>query len=86
MDFISNMDFASNFSYNFTSPETPIWTDLGSNGLQASLTLGLAGFVATFVSLLAYLSYTPKVDSKAPAFTSDTVPFIGSWRFFTQKM
>ncbi|KAF1952292.1 putative cytochrome P450 [Byssothecium circinans] len=42
--------------------------------------------MTAFISLLAYMSYTPKVDKRAPAFTSDTVPFIGSWNFFFKKM
>ncbi|KAF2272824.1 putative cytochrome P450 [Westerdykella ornata] len=53
---------------------------------QSLTTLGVAGFIASFVSFLAYLSYTPKVDKRAPAFTSYTVPIIGSWRFYTQKL
>ena len=76
------MDFTS----NMTSAKLLSEMDLSSQDFQAPVTLGLAGFVATFLSFLAYLSYSPKVDPKAPAFTSDTVPFIGSWRFFTEKM
>lgn len=53
---------------------------------QSPVTLGLAGFIATFISLLAYLSYSPRVDKESPAFTSDTVLFVGSWRFFTHKL
>ncbi|KAJ3493732.1 hypothetical protein NLG97_g4548 [Lecanicillium saksenae] len=41
--------------------------------------------VASLVVLL-YMSATPKVDKKAPAFTSNATPLIGSWNFFTQKM
>ena len=80
-----NMAFTSNFNSNFTSLETPSWMDLGLDGFEP-LRVAMTSFIAIFVSFLAYLSYTPKVDKRAPAFTSDTVPFIGSWNFFTQKM
>ena len=68
----------------FTSNMTSM--DLNSQDVQSPVSLGLAGFMATFISFLAYLSYTPRVHKKSPAFTSDTVPFIGSWRFFTHKL
>lgn len=70
---------------DFTSKINLAWMDLHSDHLQSPVTLGLAGFVATLISFLAYLSYTPRVDKRSPAFTSDTVPFVGSWGFFTRK-
>ncbi|KAM0794057.1 cytochrome P450 [Usnea florida] len=45
----------------------------------------LGWFVAALISYLAYLSYTPKFNRKSPAFTTDTVPLIGSWGFMTRK-
>ncbi|KID84886.1 Cytochrome P450 [Metarhizium guizhouense ARSEF 977] len=45
----------------------------------------LTTFTIAFITLVVYLSYTPKVVG-APEFTTDTVPFIGSWSFFTNKM
>lgn len=71
---------------NMTSSHPLLGIQLVSHDFQSPLTLGLAGFMTTLFSFLAYLSYSPKIDKKAPAFTSDTVPFIGSWRFFTQKL
>ena len=71
---------------NMTSTHPLSGIDMISHDFHSPLTLGLAGFIATLFSSLAYLSYSPKVDKKSPAFTSDTVPFIGSWRFFTQKL
>ncbi|KAF8852512.1 putative cytochrome P450 [Acephala macrosclerotiorum] len=59
--------------------------DLGLDGFQPQ-TIMSTSFIAIFASFLVYLSYTPKVDKRAPAFTSEAVPFIGSWNFFTQKM
>lgn len=85
MDFISNTS-SLDYATNLTSPHIAIWATAGSQAFATSATLGLSGLVTIFLSFLAYLSYTPKVDPRAPAFTKDTVPFIGSWRFFTQKM
>jgi hypothetical protein len=82
LDLTSNMDFTS----NMTSTNLLSGIDLNSHDFQSPVTLGLAGFIATFISFLAYLSYSPGVDKKSPAFTSDTVLFVGSWRFFTQKL
>ena len=76
------MDFTS----NMTSTHPLSGIDMISHEFQSPLTLGLAGFIATLFSFLAYYSYSPKVEEKSPAFTSDTVPFIGSWRFFTHKL
>lgn len=78
------MDF--NSKPNETSTQLPLEMNLNSVTFQQSLvSLGLAGFVATLITFLAYLSYTPKVDKRSPAFTSDTALFIGSWGFFTRK-
>lgn len=85
MDFISNTS-SLDYGTNLTSPHVAIWTTAGSQAIVTSSALGLSGLVTMFLGLLAYLSYTPKVDPRAPAFTKDSVPFIGSWRFFTQKM
>ncbi|KAF2723083.1 putative cytochrome P450 [Polychaeton citri CBS 116435] len=77
------MDIGSNLS----SPQAPLWTaDLDSGSSQSPLTIGLAGVTALFLGFMVYLFYTPKVDSRSPAFTTDTIPFIGSYRFFTQKI
>jgi hypothetical protein len=85
MDFLSNTS-SLDYGTNLTSPHIAIWATAGSQAFASSSTLGLSGLVTMCLGLLAYLSYTPKVDPRAPAFTKDTVPFIGSWRFFTQKM
>ena len=79
---LKNMDFTS----NVTSDNLLSGVDLASNDFQSPRTIGLASVIATFFSFLAYLSYSPRIDKKAPAFTTDTVPFVGSWRFFTQKL
>ncbi|KUJ11672.1 putative cytochrome P450 [Mollisia scopiformis] len=77
------MDLAFNHTSHSISPDMLSWIDLAS---ESAATIGSTALIATLVSALAYLSYTPKVDKKSPAFTSDTFPFIGSWRFFTQKI
>jgi hypothetical protein len=77
-----NMEFVS----NLTSSTFLASMDLNSQDFQSPVTIGLAGFIATLLSLLAYMSYSLQVDKRSPAFTPDTVPFIGSWRFFTQKL
>ena len=85
MDIISNTSLLD-CGTNLTSPHVAIWVTAGSQAFAASSTFGLSGLITVCLGLLAYLSYAPKVDPRAPAFTKDTVPFIGSWRFFTQKM
>ncbi|KAE8385292.1 cytochrome P450 [Aspergillus alliaceus] len=47
--------------------------------------VGIVGLITTFLSLLVYLSYTPRVHENSPEFTSDTLPFVGSWDFFNRK-
>lgn len=46
---------------------------------------GLLATVTTFLAYIVFLSYTPHVDKNSPQFTSNTVPLVGSWGFFTQK-
>ncbi|KAI2794170.1 hypothetical protein POX_a00760 [Penicillium oxalicum] len=46
---------------------------------------GLLATVTTFLAYIVFLSYTPHVDKNSPQFTSNTVPLVGSWSFFTQK-
>ena len=76
------------FTLNVTSFSDNLLLGVDRNLLsfQSPMTIGLASVIATFFSFLAYLSYSPRIDKKAPAFTTDTVPFIGSWRFLTQKL
>lgn len=74
------------FPFNSTNSNmSPSWMDAGFGGLEPR-TAALATFLSIFASVLAYLSYTPKIDGRAPALTTDAVPFIGSWNFFIQKM
>ena len=73
-------------SLNKTTSPNIMGIDPVSLVLESTLSIGLAGFIATFLSFVIYISHSPKIDKKAPAFTSDAFPFIGSWRFFTQKM
>lgn len=73
------------FISNSTSSETLSWANLGPDGLHP-LTAVMTTFMTAFLSLAAYMSYTPKCDGKAPAFTSDSTPFLGSWNFFFKKM
>ncbi|KAB8235416.1 cytochrome P450 [Aspergillus alliaceus] len=47
--------------------------------------VGIVGLITTFLSLLVYLSYTPRVHENSQEFTSDTLPFVGSWDFFNRK-
>ncbi|EED18907.1 cytochrome P450, putative [Talaromyces stipitatus ATCC 10500] len=71
---------------NLTSSTLVARMDFNAQNFQSPVTISLAGLLATLISLLAYMSYSPPIDKRSPAFTSDTVPFIGSWRFFTQKL
>ncbi len=78
------MDF--NSKSNMTSTDLPLGMNLNSDIFQPSpVSLGLVSFTAIFITFLAYLSYTPKIDKRAPAFTSDTALFIGSWGFFKRR-
>lgn len=78
------MDFTSKI--NQTSTDLPSGMDMKLDIFPHSpVTLTLVGFATTFITFLAYLSYTPKIDLKAPAFTSDTTPFIGSWGFYSRR-
>lgn len=53
---------------------------------MSPVTLWIAGFIAiASIVFLGYLSYTPRVDKRAPAFTSDTTLFIGSWSYFKRR-
>ena len=71
---------------DFTSKDTPLRMDMKLDIFQQSpVSLALVGLVVTLITFLAYLSYTPKIDLKAPAFTSDTTPFIGSWGFYSRR-
>ncbi|RMZ83615.1 hypothetical protein DV738_g927, partial [Chaetothyriales sp. CBS 135597] len=84
------LDYAS----NLTSPITnTTWSDLPGAlpftshfVLDSPVTTGLAGVTSLVLTFLAYVSYTPKVDPRSPAFTTETYPIIGSWKFFTEKM
>lgn len=74
------------FTLNMTSTSLLSGMELNPHDIQLPVTLVLAGFIAASISFLAYLSYSPRVDKKSPAFTSDTVLYVGSWRFFTHKL
>ena len=67
-----------NYTTNTTSADTG---DL----FQAPVTLGLASIVAAVISFVAFLSYTPKIDKKSPAFTPERTPFVGSLGFLTKQ-
>jgi hypothetical protein len=58
-------------------------TSLSSNGKV--LQYGLAAFATTLLSLIAVVSYQPKVHEKSPAFTHDTTPILGSLGFMTRQ-
>ena len=47
--------------------------------------LGLSALIVSFSAFVAYLAYTPSVDRKAPAFTSDKILFVGSLGFFRRR-
>ncbi|KAJ9605934.1 hypothetical protein H2200_009783 [Cladophialophora chaetospira] len=51
----------------------------------AVLPYGLAAFATTLLSLIAIVSYQPKVHDKSPPFTLDTSPIIGSLGFLTRQ-
>ncbi|EME79061.1 uncharacterized protein MYCFIDRAFT_204672 [Pseudocercospora fijiensis CIRAD86] len=38
------------------------------------------------LGFLVYLSYTPRIKGNIPAFTPETYPIIGSYKFFTHKL
>ncbi|KAK3327033.1 hypothetical protein B0T19DRAFT_441059 [Cercophora scortea] len=71
------MDFTSKI--NTTLPET------GDAFIQSPVTLGLTAVVVAFFSLLAFVSYAPKVHKQSPAFTTDTLPILGSTGFTTRQ-
>ena len=48
-------------------------------------TLVLTTFLASAITFLAYLSYTPRVYGRAPPLTSDKNIFVGSYAFFSKK-
>jgi hypothetical protein len=52
---------------------------------SSSATLGLGALLATFMSFLAFLSYTPRIDKRAPVFTKHTYPLIGAANFIWRK-
>ena len=82
------MDFTSNITskIEMTSDSYLHGPNPTSDILQQSpVTLGLTGFVASLITFLAYLSYTPKIDKRSPAFTSDKTPFIGSYGFYSRR-
>jgi hypothetical protein len=56
----------------------------GLPDFQSPLTIGLSTLVAFVFSLLVYVSSSPKVHPKAPAFTSDMTTFLGATGFTTR--
>lgn len=74
---------ASSAHYNTSTTQS--WTEILPGGLQPQ-TAALTTFMTLFLGFVAYFSQTPEIDRRAPVFTKDTLPFIGSWSFFTQKM
>ncbi|KFY14210.1 hypothetical protein V492_02775 [Pseudogymnoascus sp. VKM F-4246] len=40
--------------------------------------------LALTIKYQAYIIHKPTFDSRSPAFTSDTLPIVGSWNYFTQ--
>lgn len=60
-------------------------TSMDLEGFQSPVTYGVAAFVAMFFSLLAFVSYAPRTDKRAPKFTADTMPILGSFGFATRQ-
>lgn len=56
-----------------------------SDQFQSPVTLGVTTFVTAIISFLAYQIYRPPVHKLSPAFTSDTVPILGSFGFVTRQ-
>jgi sterol 14-demethylase len=69
------MDFASRA--NVTLAEL--------DAFQSPRTVGVAALVTALLSLLAFVSYSPRIHPKAPKFTSDTVPILGSLGYGTRQ-
>ncbi|KAG6182787.1 hypothetical protein E4U10_006944 [Claviceps purpurea] len=71
---------------NHTIPNMS-WTTSSNSSLLSSSpgTLALATLATGLAVFLVYLAYTPSVDALAPEFTSDTVPLIGSWGFYSRR-
>lgn len=59
--------------------------DTSADASPSSWTVLLASFLTPLVCFLAYLSYTPSVIGKIPEYTTNKLPFVGSWSFFTQR-
>lgn len=86
------MDFASNISTTLTGPDVPkaplilgLLDHLGPSKFQSPLTLTLTALATAIVSFLAYALHTPSVHKQSPAFTSDTLPIIGSFGFIARQ-
>ncbi|KAK4234363.1 cytochrome P450 [Achaetomium macrosporum] len=72
---------------DFASPINITLADTGYSAYsQNPVAVGLTSLVTALVGLLAYLSYTPSVDKKAPALlTTGTTPFIGSFEYLQRQ-
>jgi hypothetical protein len=55
------------------------------DGLHSPSSYWLASVFSVLVGFLAYLSYTPRVEGGTPPYTTDKIPFVGSWSFFTRR-
>lgn len=86
------MNFTSNINTTLTGPDIPqapvilgLLDHLGSDKFQSPLTLTLTAFATAIFSFLAYALHTPSVHKQSPAFTSDTLPIIGSFGFIARQ-
>ena len=83
------MNFASNVSTTLPGldvPQTPLILGLlGSDKFRSPVTLTLTAITTVIASFLAYALSPPSVHKQSPAFTSDTLPIIGSFGYIARQ-
>lgn len=83
------MDLASSINETLMGPDVsrpPIIAGFAmSEQFQSPVTMGVTTLLAAMVSFLAYQIYRPSVHKLSPAFTSDTIPILGSFGFVTRQ-
>lgn len=55
---------------------------LGQDLFLTSGTFALGVLIAAFFTLIAYISFEPRVDKRSPKFVSDTFPIVGALNYF----
>lgn len=83
MDVIAN---ATGFTAGPDTSYTPyLASNIVSDQFKSPLAVGVTAALTVLVSTLAYLIYRPAVHPQSPAFTSDTIPILGSFGFVSRQ-